>query len=128
MERRHLALDRGAESLGHIGDHVVPADAYGQPLQHLDRQVPVAEVPDDAGKVAAIGAQDVGNVLGRRDDADDAAIIQHQPVAVIQYHGVGEIEQHPATVVGREHDPPPVAVIVRERDGGDRRRRIPGAG
>ena len=62
------------------------------------RKMPVADMPGKFGQVHAIASADVVDLFRRCDNLDLAAAFQHQPVAVVQCHGFGQVDQHLAAV------------------------------
>ncbi len=65
------------------------------------------------GDIGGSGGGDVSDFLFRRLDQDDAAIVQHQPVAVLQRQRPFQVEQEFAMGVAQHH-PPPVALVESE--------------
>ncbi len=116
IERRLDLDDARAESLHHLLDDVVPADA--QALAHdLRRQMAVAEMPGDAHQMRRIGAPDLDQRLGRRHHFDQPSVFQHQRVAAAQRDGVFKIEEEFEAARARHRHPPPMAVVEIEHDG-----------
>jgi len=92
IERR-VDLDHpGAKPLGHVGDDMIVTNAQGF-AQNLRRQMPIAEMPGDAHQMMRIVAADLDERLGRGDDLDKPAIVQHQRVAAAQRNCLRQIEQ-----------------------------------
>ena len=95
----------------------------------------VAEVPGDADEVGRVVGVDVEQGLGLGDDADYAAALEQQPVAVAQPGGLRQVEQQlvpglgsqreAAAVPAVEVDQDPAAlVMLRPRSGGQYRARV----
>jgi hypothetical protein len=121
--RRHP----GAEALQHILDHVVAAQA--QPVrQDLDIEVPVAEMPGEAGKFRGVLRLHLGQGFGFGHDLDDAAVFQDDPVIHAQRDDVGEVEQDLAAPDRVQHGAALVAAIEVEDDGIDDGGLVIGAG
>src|SRR3546814_1063443 len=68
-------------------------------------------VPD--GRAQRIGA-DLEKFLRRGLDADDAAVVEGQAVAIVQMHGARHVEQHAVAAGGVEHYPTPRTQVVIE--------------
>ena len=62
----------------------------------LDRrgEMPVADVPGELGEMHAVLGADVVKLLGCRGDLDLPSVLQHQPVAVGEHDGFGQVDQH----------------------------------
>src|SRR5580700_9938976 len=86
--KRRLDLDDArAQPLHHRLDHMIAADT--QALRHeLRRQMTVAEMPSDPDQMMRIGSLDLEQRLGRGDDLDQPAILEHQRVATAKCCGV----------------------------------------
>src|SRR3546814_16971033 len=67
--------------------------------------------PDE--RAQRIGA-DLDKCLRRGLDADDAAVVEGQAVAIVQMHGARHVEQHAVAAGGVEHHPPPRTQVVIE--------------
>ncbi len=110
IERRLDRRDDGAEPFQHCLDDMVAADA--QPVaEQFGRQMPIAEMPGDTHEMRRIARRHLGEGLRRRLDLDDAAILQHQPVAMAERDGPRQVEQERRPALGRHGDPPPMPRI-----------------
>jgi hypothetical protein len=107
---------------------VVVGDAQPPIAQHLEGQVPVAEVPGEAREVGRTVSLDVEHVLRRRMHREPAALRECQPVAVAERRGCGQIEQDRFAAIGREANAPAVTVLEAQRQAAFRplRRPCPG--
>lgn len=120
MEGRVDGHDIGAELHEHVLDHVITADA--QPVaEQFGRQVPVAEVPGEAQQMRAVLARHLHQSLGRRLDRDDAPVLEQKAVALLQRHGLGQVEQELRPAPGGHGDAAPVPRVEIEHDGVGRR-------
>lgn len=120
IERRLDLDDTGAETLHHLLDDMVAADA--QPLGHdLRRQMAIAEMPCEAHEMPGIGAANLDQRLWRSHHLDTAAIFQHQGIAAAQGDGVFEIEQEFQSARPRHHHTATMAIVEIENDGVDGR-------
>ena len=61
-------------------------------LQHLDRHMPVAEMPGEPRQRRQIGGARLDQRLGLGHDLDQPAVVQHQRIVGAQPHGFGKIE------------------------------------
>ena len=120
VERRLDGVRVPAELVHHVGDHVVGADADAV-VQQLHRQVAVAEMPGDAHQLSRAVSVDFEQRFGFRDDADDAAVVELQAVAVAETDGLGEVEEDVFAGLGGEGDPAPVTAVEVDEDGVGRR-------
>ena len=67
----------------HVLDHVVAPDAHR--IRHdLGRQVTVADVPGEADKVGRRPPPHLDQRFGRRNDLDEAAVLERERVAAAQ--------------------------------------------
>ncbi len=104
-----------AEVVDHVLDNRVVADA--QPVaEELGRQVAVAEVPGNAQQIDRRLCRDLAERLGRRIDGNDAAVLQHQPVAIPEWHRLRQVEQEFQLAGSRHRHAPAVALVVIEDD------------
>ena len=79
--------------------------------RELHRQMAVAEVPGDADEVRRVMGVDVEQGLGLRDDADHAAALEQQPVAVAQPGGLRQVEQQLLPGFGPQREAAAVAAV-----------------
>jgi hypothetical protein len=113
-EGRVARDNAGAEPLEHGNDDVILADPQS-PVQDLDRQMPVAEMPSQTRQGGGAVRLDVADLLVRGRHLDDAAVVEDQSVAGPQDPRFGQVQQEVDAVVGRQRDPAPVAAIEIER-------------
>jgi hypothetical protein len=115
IERGFERNDARAEPPDHLFDGRVVADAQG--LRHdLDVDVTGAEAPGDAHEAARVGCADFGERLWRRDDLDDASVLESQAVAAAQHRGFLKVEQEGEAADSGHDEAPPVALLVPEHD------------
>jgi hypothetical protein len=126
IERRLDRSDLRAEPARHILDHMIAPDAQAL-AEELGLQMAIAEMPGEAHERGRIGAADFGELFGRRDHFDDAAVVQFEPIARAQHHRLWKVEQKGEAAHACHGDPAPIALVIVEDDriGGLAR---PGAG
>lgn len=81
----------------------------------------IAEMPSHSGKRDGVLAANLGERLGRRDDFDDASVIEREPVARAQHHRLRQIEEKSQAAHARHRHAAAIAVVVVEDDGIGRR-------
>ena len=69
-----------AEAFDHFDQDVIVADAQGTILQHLHRDMPVADVPGDARRFGDRMGMDVRHRFVRRDDGTMAWVYDGQEI------------------------------------------------
>ena len=113
VERRLDMGDRRAEPGQHRLDDVIAADQ--QPVAgELGRQVAIAEMPGDADQMGGVARTDLGQRFGRRPHRDDAAVLQHQAVAVAKRRRFRQVEQEFETALAGHRQPAAMAVVMVE--------------
>jgi hypothetical protein len=118
LERALDLDDPGAKPLQHLGDDVVLADP--QPFRpDLGFEVPVAEVPGDAGLVQRVAPAHFQKRLGLRDDLDQAAVLQRIGIAVPEGRRFGQIDQDLQAAHGGDDAAPPATVLEGQDDAVD---------
>ena len=85
--------DGGAKAFQHAGNDGIPADEDAFRFD-LGRQMPVANVPGELDEMFRGAAPHFHQVFLGGDYLGDAAIFQHQPVAMLKLHGLLEIDEH----------------------------------
>jgi hypothetical protein len=117
----------GAEAARHFFQHAVAgdADAVGQQFRC---DMAVAEVPGETGKVMGVASDDLRHRLFRRHHGDDPAVIELEPVAVLQMRRLGQVQQEGHVAFPAHGDAAAVAAIMRQHHTVGGARRIPGAG
>ena len=111
LDRRHL----GAKTDQHRFKHMIAADA--QPVaDDLHVNVSVAEMPREARQIDRGSGCHLEQRLRLVLDAHDRAIVEHEPVAVPERHGVRQIEQEFRSFPAGEHDPTPMPLVRIEHD------------
>jgi hypothetical protein len=114
LERRLGPHDASAQARDHGLEDVVAADA--DPIrENLGRDVTVAEVPRDAAAQVEV-AEDLRDRLGARDDPNDAAGFEREPVALAKRDRLGEVEQKHETLRAPHGDAPAVSAVVGQLD------------
>lgn len=79
FDQRDLGAERGEQSLDRV---IAPrADTV---RQQLDRDMAVAEMPGQTSQTGHIGQARLDQRLGRRDDFDQTAVVEHQQVVGAQ--------------------------------------------
>ena len=113
--------DGSAKAGEQIDKDVIVQNAEGSARQHLDRCVPVADVPGEAKTFGGIGRRDVGNRFERGPYPNDATTRERKAVAVRQHNRRGKIKQEGRARIVGYAQPSAMAIVKRERDAGDRR-------
>ena len=120
IERRLDLDDTGAETLHHLLDHMIAADA--QTFRHdLCRQMAIAEMPGETHEMTGIGAANLDQRLGCSHHLHTATVFQHQGIAAAQGDGVFQIEQEFQSARSRHHHAAAMAIVEVENDGVDGR-------
>lgn len=115
VERRVDRRDRGAKACRHLLQHVIAPDA--EPVAHdLHVGVAVAEVPGELHQRERRPDHDLGQGFGLAGHQHDAAIVEHDPVAVAQRHGLVEVQQELGAAFALEHDAAAMPVTRVEHD------------
>lgn len=119
IERRFDGDDARAEATHHFLDDVIAPDAQSL-ANDLGRQMTIAEMPGDPHQMLRIGAANLNERLGRRDDLDQPPVFQHQRIAATQRHGLFQVQQElqPARAGYRHAPPVPVVETENHRIGG----------
>ena len=115
IERRFERRQPRAEPAQHVLDDVIAADA--QPIAadlHVD--MPIADVPGQPRQLVCIGSRDFDQRLRPADNPHDAAVVEHQAVAVAQGRRLRQIEQKRRAAFAGQDDAAAMAVIGVERD------------
>ena len=111
IERRLERDHAGAKTFGHRLDDGIAPDAQ-RLWRYFSRQMAVAEVPGDPCQSGGVGGANFDQSFGRRDDLDDAAVLELQSVAGAQHHRLGQIEQEVETAHAGHGDAAPIALVV----------------
>jgi hypothetical protein len=106
----------GAKTAQHVLDHMIPADAQTA-RPDLGRQMPVAQMPSDAGQPIRRGTPDLHQGLRCRHHFDTTSVVEFQNVPAAQEHGLGQIEEECETSGARQGHPPSVPVVEIENHG-----------
>ena len=119
LERPLDLDDLGAKPLQHLGDDMILPDP--QPFRpDLGLQVPVAEVPGNAGLMQGIASAHFQQRFGFGDDVDEAAVLQRIGIAMTEGRRLGQIDQDLQAAHCRDHAAPPPAVLEGQDDAVDR--------
>jgi hypothetical protein len=103
IERRFHRRKPGAEPAQHVLDHMVAANA--QPIAddlHVD--MPVADVPGEPRQLVAVGSGNFGQRLRQADDAHNAAVVEHEAVAIMKGHRLLQVEQKGGAPLAGQND------------------------
>ncbi len=126
IEGRRDGRHRGVEVGDHLLNDGIAANAHTV-AEELGRQMAVAEVPGDAEQPSVRPGGDLDQRLGCSIHDNDTAILEHQPIAVPERHGLGEIEQEFQPVGrGHRHAPAVPLVIIQDDAVGRFLRPLPG--
>src|SRR5438105_6543925 len=115
----NLAND-GALIFEHMCDHVIAPDQDALRID-LDREMAIAEMPGKLREMARIAPRYLYQLFRFGTHFDDAAIFEHEPIAIAKMCGFREIEDESEPPISGHGDPPPVAAVIVEADGIDRR-------
>lgn len=118
---------RGAEAARHFLQHSVAGDADAV-RQQFRRHVAIAEVPGKAGEVMGVAGDDLRHRLLRRHHGNDAAVIEPQPVAILQMGRLGEVQQEGHVPLPAHGDAAAVAAVMRQHHAVGGGGRVPAAG
>src|SRR4029450_8339603 len=113
VEGAFAFANAGAKAPDHIGNDVVCPDQQAA-LADLARQMPVAEMPANAGQRPRIATDDFHQALGGGLDADDTPILQLEAVAGGEHRRLGQIQEEGRAGVPREPYAPAAAPVVVE--------------
>jgi hypothetical protein len=92
-ERRPSEPRADVQTRQHRGQSRIGSDAQRTLADNLERYVPVAEMPSDASEFTRAPDVDIDDLLGRRDDADVAALGKAQAGAVGEYNRALQIKE-----------------------------------
>lgn len=109
--RRHGRIEMD----DHVLDHRVAPDAQAV-AEELGGQVAVAQVPGDTEQAGRRFGGDFDQRFGCGIDDNDAPVLEHQPVAVPKWYGLGQIEQKLQPAAGDHRHAPAMALVVIEDD------------
>ena len=127
IERRFDGREPRAEPAQHIFDHMIAAHA--QPIaDDLHFDVTVSDVPGKPCQFMASGGGDLDQRLRSADDAHDAAVVQHQAVAIPQSGCPRQVEQKGRTPFARQDDTATMPLVGVEQNVIDCTGAIPLAG
>ena len=116
-KRRCVPGYLGAVQLGHGNDDVVVANTQRTVAQHLNRDMSVADMPGELGGLDQRRTAQIGDRLVGGPNAQIAAAVERQPVAIAKPGRIRKIEQEIlARIIGKP-DAPPEAVVIIERHG-----------
>ena len=115
IERCGDLSHHGAEPSRHIRDHMIAADAQ-RAGQKLRRQMAVAEMPGDAGEMQRVGAANLEQRLGRRDDLDKTPVLEQKRIAAAQFRRCRQIEQKRRALGSGHRHTAAMTVVVTEHD------------
>ncbi len=115
IKRRGDFQHLGAELTDHLGHHMIATDAQRM-RQELRRQMPVAEMPSDAGEMPGVGATDFKKRFGCSNHFDKATVLEHQRIAAAQFDSRRKIKQKGRAPCSRHRHPPAMAIVVIEYD------------
>jgi hypothetical protein len=115
IERRLERNHPSPEPRRHRLDHRVAADAQ-RFRQHFGQEMPVAEVPGDAGHRQGVGGPNLRQRFGFGQHLDHASIFEPQPIAAAQHRRLREIEQEFEPSDPGHGDAPAVASVEVQYD------------
>jgi hypothetical protein len=115
IERRFHRHQPCAEPAQHILDDMIAANA--QPIAndlHLD--MPIADMPREPRQFLAASGGNFDQGLGPADDADDAAVVEHESVAVAQSGRARQVEQKGRAALAGQDEPAAMALVRIEQN------------
>ncbi len=115
IKRRGDFQHLGAELADHVSHYMIAADAQRM-RQELRRQMPVAEMPSNAGEMPCIGAADLQKRLGRGNHFNKPAVLEYQRIAVAQFDRNGKIKQEGRAPCSGHRHSAAMAIVVAEYD------------
>lgn len=104
-----------AETFQHVGDHRVLADAQmiGVDLCGL---MPVAQMPCEAEQSEAVFRSNLDEGFGAGQYLDHMAVVEQQPVAMIEPFGARQVEQEIEAAITGQEDTATIAVFLVQCD------------
>ena len=115
IERRFHRRKPRAEPAQHVLDHMIAADA--QPIAddlHVD--VAVADVPGEPRQFVAVGGRDFDQRLRPADDPHNAAVVEHETIAVTQGGRLRQVEQKGRAPLAGQDDAAAMPLMRVEQD------------
>lgn len=112
--------DRGAKPFQHGTDDVIALDEDTL-LVDLGRQMAIAEVPGEFGKMQAVAPGNLEQLFLGGNDLDQIAVLQPQLVAIRKQHGFLEVQHDHLAIVEMQQLAAQMAQIVGKLDLGRRR-------
>jgi len=76
--------------------------------------MPVAEMPGDAGEMQRVSAADFKERLGRCDDLDKSAVLEHERIAAAQFRRRRQVEQKRGALGAGHRYAAAMAIVVIE--------------
>ena len=124
IERRFHGRDLRAEPAQHIFNHMVPANA--QPIaDNLHVDMAVADVPGEPRQLVTVRCGDFDQRFGPADDAHNAAIVEHEAVAVAQSGRLRQVKQKGRAPLAGQDNAAAVPVVRIELNVIDRTGAVP---
>ncbi len=115
-----------AQSTNHALDHVVGADP--QPVAvEFRRQVPVSKMPGNAHQRVSIRGGDLRQLLQRRQHRHDTAVVQPQPVAILQIGNLRQVQHEGKAITAVQFHAPSSPVLDIQHHTVDRVCGVPGS-
>lgn len=118
LERFLDIADAGAQPLQHGADHVIAQDQDTAFLD-LGGKMPITEMPGEFDQVQRIARFDFEQLFRRRLHFNRITIVEHQSVAMMEEHGLLEIEHHHVAIRKMQQLAAQVTQIMRQADGVD---------
>jgi hypothetical protein len=98
----------GAQAFQHARDDGVRPD-QDTAFLYLRFQMPIANMPCKLGKMNGTVPPHLQQIFGLCRYLNEAAILQHKAIAILQLHRLGEIDQHFTAVFKYQQFAPQVA-------------------
>ena len=119
VERSVDLRDGRAKAADHVRDDMVIADQQAL-FAYFRRQMPVAEMPGNAGEMHGVGTGDFQEPLQRGFHLDQPAVLQHQRIPVLQRRHFWEVEEEIKAAIRRQCDAAAMPVVAIQYDVIDR--------
>jgi hypothetical protein len=110
LERRLNMRHSRTEPPQHVFKNMIAPDT-NTITGNLHIGVAISEMPGDANELARRGCRHLGQRLRQPGNQHDPAIVQHKPIAVVECHGLVEIDQYARSILASEYDTPALAIV-----------------
>lgn len=127
LEGRVDDLDAGTEPARHFLQNRIPRDpdAVGEQFR---RHVTIAKMPREPRQMMGVVRDDLGDRLLGGGDGHHPAVVEHQPVAILQSRRLRQVEQEDDIALAPHRDATAVPPVMGQHHTVDGGVRTPGAG